>query len=295
MLDSSSGLALFNQVVRSGSFVGAADALELTPSAVSKGISRLENRLGVRLLHRSTRSLRLTEAGAELLKRSESILAAVREAEAVVTDLANEPQGELSVSCSDAFAALVIVPMLEQFQQRYPRVRVHLAQGDGPIDLLHEPFDVAVRFEVPTPRGLGITRLIDDPWVLCASPEYLEVMGQPEKPAELRHHRCLVIRARGVADDQWVFHRRRRLVVPVNPVFSGIGMVVKEAALRGLGIARLAHFLVADRLASGDLVPLLTSYAMDDGRAIYAVTPDVDRVPAKSRAFIDSLAQRFVS
>ena len=205
MTESLKDLALFATVVDHGGFASSADALGITPSAVSKAIARLEQRLSTRLFTRSTRSIKLTEAGAELYGRAQGILAAVEEAELVVSDLFSEPQGDLNLSCSDAFASLVLVPMLERFQQKYPRIRVHVTQGDGPMDLVKEDYDVAIRFEEPKQKGLHVEFLTADPWVVCATPGYLKGRLEPLKPIDLVGHRCLTIRARGRLDDVWSF------------------------------------------------------------------------------------------
>ena len=280
-------------MVESGGFAKAAVPLSLTPSAVSKAIARLEQRLGARLFARSTRSIRLTEAGEELYARAQSILVALAEAEAAVGNLATDPSGDLHVTASDAFATQVIVPMLGRFQQDFPRVRVHLAQGDGPYDLVREEYDLAIRFEEPSQKGLGVTTLVDDPWVVCAAPDYLAIQPQPAVPADLMKHRCLAIRARDRLDNHWQFRGGRRHDVTVSPVFSGIGLMVRAAALQGLGVARLARFLVNEDLKAGRLVPLLEDYQIQGRRKIYAVTPDRGYLPAKTRVFLAAVKRQF--
>ncbi len=289
MSESLKNLSLFVTVVEHGGFANSADELGITPSAVSKAIARLEEKLGTRLFTRSTRSIKLTEPGREFYRRALSILTAVNEAEAVVSNLGSEPQGDLRVACSDAFANLVIVPMLERFHKTYPRIRVQIIQGDGPMDLVHQNYDVAIRFERPEQKSLIATPLVSDPWVICAAPDYLRDHPAPERPADLVHHRCLSIFARDRLDDHWGFRGGKRNSIRVEPVFSGIGLVVKAAALQGLGIARLANFLVAEEIRRKRLVPLLADYQITGARQIYIVTPDREYVPAKSRVFINAL------
>ncbi len=289
MSESLKDLSLFTTVVECGGFANSADTLGLTPSAVSKAIARLGQRLATRLFTRSTRSIKLTEAGHELYARAKDILAAVAEAETVVRDVSTEPQGELNVSCSDAFATLVLIPMLAGFQQAYPRISVHITQGDGPLDLINENYDIAIRFEEPIQKGLNVTTLTDDPWVICASPAYLKNHATLQTPRDLKHHRCLAIRARDRLDNSWTFKGGSRNTIRVNPVFTGIGMVVKAAALQDLGIARLANFLVEKDIDNGKLVPLLSDYQIHKQRRIYAVTPDRTYTPAKTQVFIDTL------
>lgn len=280
---------MFVTVVEHGGFANSANELGITPSAVSKAVARLEEKLGTRLFTRSTRAIKLTEPGVEFYRRAVSILAAVNEAEAVVSNLGSEPQGDLKIACSDAFANLVIVPMLERFHKTYPRIRVQIIQGDGPMDLVNQTYDIAIRFEQPEQKNLIVRPLVSDPWVICAAPSYLKDHPAPERPAELIHHRCLSIFARDRLDDHWDFRGGKRNQVRVEPVFSGIGLVVKAAALQGLGIARLANFLVADEIRQNKLVPLLAEYQITGTRQIYIVTPDREYVPAKTRAFVKAL------
>lgn len=292
MSESLKELSLFCEVFEHGGFAKAAEELDLTPSAVSKAIARLEERLTVRLFIRSTRMVKPTEAGIEFYRRGKDILNAMEEAETLVGNLGSDPSGDLHVAASDAFAIQVIVPMLGSFQAAYPRINVHLSQGDGPIDLLKEDYDVAIRFEEPGQKTLSVRPLTDDPWVVCAAPEYLDRHSRPKQPKDLPGHRCLAIRARGRLDKVWVFKGGKRNTITVNPVFSGIGMMVRSAALQGLGVARLASFLVKDDFAHGRLVPLLADYQPLEQRRIYAVTPGRRSTPRKTQAFIDALSRQ---
>jgi DNA-binding transcriptional LysR family regulator len=285
-----SDLYAFCEIVAAGSFVGAARSLNMTPSGVSKKLSRFEERLNVRLINRTTRTLALTEAGRDLYAQGQSILASIEEAEARAKHVSLTPRGRLRIACSDAFAVLVLAPMLKGFQERYPEVRITLIQGDGPIDMIEEHVDVAIRFERPTNAAFVAKRLIQDPWVVCASPIYLAQAGTPELPADLTSHRCLTIYRRGQADDKWSFSRNGVVEeIHVRGWFSSIGLVVKAAAMEGLGIARLATFLVQKEIESGDLVPILPVMLLDDDRAIFAVYPHREYLPVKVRVFIDEL------
>jgi DNA-binding transcriptional LysR family regulator len=285
-----SDLYAFCEIVAAGSFVRAARSLNMTPSGVSKKLSRFEERLNVRLINRTTRTLALTEAGRDLYAQGQSILTSIEEAEARAKHVSLTPRGRLRVACSDAFAVLVLAPMLREFQERYPEVLITLIQGDGPIDMIEEQVDVAIRFERPTNAAFVAKRLIQDPWVVCASPSYLAQFGAPALPAHLTSHRCLTIHRRGQADDKWSFSQDSVIEeVHVRGWFSSIGLVVKAAAMEGLGIARLATFLVKKEIESGDLIPLFPEMLLDDGRAIFAVYPHREYLPVKVRVFIDAL------
>ncbi|MFT7651628.1 MAG: DNA-binding transcriptional LysR family regulator [Limisphaerales bacterium] len=289
-MDSVSDLYVFCEIVKSGSFVGAAARLNMTPSGVSKKLSRFETRLNVRLLNRTTRTLALTEAGQDLYARGLIILSSIDEAEARAKHATLTPRGRLRVACSDAFAVQVLAPMLKVFHERYPEVSVSLLQGDGPLDMIEERVDVAIRFERPTNAAFVAKQLVRDPWVVCASPSYLEQFGTPKQPTDLTSHRCLTIHTRDQSVDTWSFSQGGRVEeIKVAGWFSSIGLVVKAAALQGLGVARLATFLVINEIKSGHLVPVLSELAWDDQRAIYVVYPHRDFLALKVRVFIDEL------
>ena len=293
-MDALSDLHVFQEIVDAGSFVGASRRLEMTSSGVSKRLSRYESRLGIRLLNRTTRSLSLTEAGETLYARGRLIMAEVAQAELASKSTATAPQGNVRVSCSDAFALHALVPLLNAFHAQYPQVSVTVLQGDGPIDMIGERVDLAVRFERPKQPDFVALRLCDDPWVVCASPEYLAAAGTPKTPEDLSLHRCLTIRARDVENDRWAFTvGNENRTITVNSVFSGIGAVVKAAALNGLGIARLARFLAEDSLQSGALVELLKVYEPTSDRAIHIVYPHREFVPLKVRLLVDHLRVYF--
>jgi DNA-binding transcriptional LysR family regulator len=289
-MDPASDLYLFSQIVNNGSFVSAAKQLKMTPSGVSKRLSRFEQRLQVRLFNRTTRTLALTESGQALFDRAQAILDAIEDAETQTRELSRVPRGRLRVACSDAFALHVIMTMLRRFSNEFPEVAVTLIQGDGPLDLLAEQVDLAIRFERPTNLSFVATKLIEDPWVVCASPGYLDEYGTPALPTDLVEHRCVTIQAKQDETNTWEFRQGDRIEsVTLNSTFSGIGLVVKAAAMEGLGIARLANFLVATELENGSLVQLLPDYQTATGRSIYAVYPNKEFLPLKVRVFIDAL------
>jgi DNA-binding transcriptional LysR family regulator len=287
-----SEMSVFTEVVQSGSFIEAGRRLGLTSSGVSKKISRFEDRLGVRLFNRTTRSLSLTEAGNALFARCENILAAIEDAEDTARNLSTVPRGVLRIAASDAFSLQVLVPFLKTFSRDYPHVSVLLLQGDGGINLLKERVDIALLFERPVETSFIVRKLIHDPWVVCASPEYLEQHGTPATPSDLLNHRCLTIHAKGQTTNQWTFDGGdEKETIRVNSTFSGIGLTVKAAALQNMGIARLAHFLVSSEIATGKLKTILSHWNKNDDRAIYAVYPNRQHLPFKTRVFVDALNQ----
>jgi DNA-binding transcriptional LysR family regulator len=290
-MNSISDLATFVEVVRAGSFVGAAQRLRMSPSGVSKKISRFENRLEVRLFNRTTRSLSLTDVGDLLFSRGCDILDSVDEAENLVKELSTNPRGTLRIAASDAFSKEILVPFLSQFIHNYPDLHTQILPADGDIDLLDNRIDVAIRFDRPTNSSFISRKLINDPWVICASPDYIKSYGMPGKPSDLKQHRTMLIRAYGRENNRWQFSEGGAISeVALEPVFSGIGLVVKEAALNNIGIARLAQFLVHSELKNNRLVPLLQDYMKADERAIHIVYPNRQYLPLKVRVFIDQLS-----
>ncbi len=292
-MDQIGDLTLFSAVARAGSLAAAAERLNMSPSGVSRRLKRLEDRLGVRLFNRTTRSLTMTDSGVSLLERSDEILSAVEEAETAASQLRIDPRDILRVAASDAFALNIIVPFLQSFRTKFPNLRVMLLQGDGPIDILGAGVDVAIRFEIPTTKSFIVRKLVADPWVICASPDYLTRHDQILVPEDLNAHQCIMIHANGRTSNRWQFCSadRARYELDLTGAIYGIGLVAREAALSGLGIARLAQFLVREHLADGTLVRLLPGHMPPDDRSIYAGYPDRNYLPTKVRVFLDELAQ----
>ncbi|MEM7099277.1 MAG: LysR family transcriptional regulator [Pseudomonadota bacterium] len=295
-MDGLSDLEIFTTVVEEGSFVRASATLNLTPSAVSKRISRYENRLGTRLLNRTTRALSLTESGQNLYARGKTILEEVAQAELASKHGSVTPTGNVRISCSDAFALHVLVPTLPSFRALYPDISITILQGDGPIDMIRERVDLAIRFEAPTNQDFVSMKLLPDPWVVCATPQYIATHGAPKHPRDLQHHPCLTIRARDSETNQWQFVTNGQPIhVDINSTLSGIGLVMKQAALNNLGVARLAHFLIKDCLDDGSLMRLLKDFEPTNSRHIHAVYPNRQFVPMKVTALVDHLRERLIT
>ncbi|MEM7225002.1 MAG: LysR family transcriptional regulator [Pseudomonadota bacterium] len=286
-------MAIFVRVVDAESYAGAARLVRLTPSAVSKAITRLEERLGTRLLNRTTRRLAVTEAGALLYRRAAAILSDIEAAESEASSLGAAPRGRVRLGSSIAFAERQLIPLLPAFFARYPEVEIQLVMGDGPLDLIEQGLDLAVRFLLPADSTLTVRKLASDPWIVCAAPAYLAARGTPQVPEDLKHHNCLVIHARGHSTDGW------RFVGPQGPFelkvrgnFQAFGGALHQAALAGLGVARLARFIVAEDLHKGRLVPLLETFNPPDDRSIYLAYPATRQMAPKVRAVIDYLVEQ---
>jgi DNA-binding transcriptional LysR family regulator len=287
-------MAVFALVVEAASFSGAARALGLSKSAVSKQISRLEDRLGLRLLNRTTRRLSLTEAGAAFYQGCQRVVAEAEAAEQAVTDLASAPRGRLKVNAPMSFGVRHVSPALPEFIARYPELGVELALNDRIVDLVEEGFDVGVRIARLADSSLVARRLAPSRSVLSAAPAYLEAQGTPRRPAELEDHACLLYSYQA-AGEAWRLagpEGERRLKVS-GPLRVNNGDAILAAALGGLGIALLPCFICGDDLRAGRLVRVLADWQMAPDSAVSAVYPAARHLSPKVRVFVDFLAERF--
>ena len=280
----------FLMVASEGSFANAAKALRLTPSAVSRSIARLEQRLGVTLLRRTTRALALTREGAAYRDRMTVLLSDMMELEAGLGEDRGEPRGLLRVNASPSFGIECLIPLLPRFRARCPGVRVDLTLSDMIVDLVEERADVAIRIGPLRDTRLRAKKLGHSRMALVASPDYLARRGTPRTPDDLAAHDCLRFSFRRSVDS-WPSRIGRRIVQrPVEGAcFGNSGEVVRQMALTGCGIARHGYFHVARDLKDGRLVELLADYDAGDGEDIHALYAAEDRTAARVRAFLDFL------
>ena len=292
--DRAGEMAVFVQVVEHGSLTAAARALRLSPSAVSKLIARLEDRLGARLLQRTTRRIAATAEGRLFYERAREILEELDAAEEMVSAGRLRPRGTLRVSLSHGFGMSRIVPLVPDFTARYPDVELQLAFADRRIDLAGQGIDLALRLGPVHDESLIARRLGDHGRIVCAAPAYLERHGTPTRPQDLAAHNCILFDQPDYLN-QWPFRGPDGTVdrVRVRGNFrSDNGDALFELLLQGLGIAWAADFLALPHLAAGRLVPLLADATVDERTAIHAVYPQRRHLPAKVRAFIDFLVER---
>lgn len=292
-MDKSSEMSVFVEVARKGSFSAAARRLQLSPSAVSKLITRMEERLGSRLFNRTTRNLSLTEGGQLYFRRCTAILADIEAAEELLSGYQQAPRGELSVSCSPGFARFQLLPLIPRFLERYPELELNLQATGAKVDLLSNNIDVAIRLGNLKDSSLVARRLGQSHRIICASPDYLAKHGTPKKPDDLVQHNCLTI-STDKEFNRWTLTRgNRQQVVPVsgNLVSNSVDSLY-QMALQGLGIINLAEFIVGADLRAGHLVPLLKSY-QSDSQLMHAVYPHRRHLPAKVRVFVDFLVDEF--
>lgn len=285
-------MAVFVNVVREGGFSAAAKVLNLTPSAVSKQVARLEERLDARLLNRTTRQLSLTEEGETYFDRATAILADIEEAESLVSNRRSTPRGTLRVSSSIAFGRHQIVPMMPEFLNAYPEVRLQLSLSDSLVDLVQEGVDVAIRMAELTDSTLVARQLAVDRRVVCASPAYVRKHGIPKSIEALRNHNCLVVtNVPSIRDWEFAFDGTVRRIHVEGRFEANSGVAVHEAALDGIGIAQLPTYLVAPDIRAGRLVSFLED-RIAPGRPIHAVYPHRRHLSPKVRVLIDYLVKK---
>lgn len=288
----SAEMEVFVRVVDLGGFTQAARKLRLTPSGVSKLISRLETRLGSRLINRTTRRLTLTEEGQAFYQRAVRILGEMEEAEREAASGA-APRGRLTVNCNIPFGMLHVLPLIPRFLERHPEVTLDLVLTDTLIDLMQERADIAIRVGPLKASRLVARKLGTSRMVVVGTPNYLARFGTPKTPADLTEHRGIgwtFPRIRG----GWPFRRgdRTEEAMPPPAARASDGEIARRLALGGVGLARLALFHIGPDIESGRLVPVLQSYNPGDREDIHAVyVGHTAPLPARVRAFIDFLAE----
>ena len=294
LMERSGEMEIFARVVQEGGFSAAARSLDLTPSAVSKVIARLEERLGARLLLRTTRALSLTEEGEAYYRAALNILQAMSDADHAAA--AGAVRGRLRVSASLPFGAMFVAPAVPGFLARHPDVIVDFSATDDIVDLLAQRTDVAIRVGDLTDSALIARKLGQSRRVVCASPAYLEQHGAPKTPGDLQGHNCLRFNFRR-SRTGWPFRQDGRVLE--QPVSGNLlvnnGETMRQMALAGVGVARLGLFHVAADIATGALTPLLEAYNPDDLETINAVYVGGGHVPYRVRAFIDHLVDTLAS
>jgi DNA-binding transcriptional LysR family regulator len=285
-------LSAFVEVARTQSFAQAARQLDRHVSAVSRSVTALERRLGVRLLQRTTRRVALSEAGRDYFKRCETLLAEFDGADAEVRDLGASLHGTLRVSAATGSGQILLAPMVPQFLAAHPLLTLDLQLSNRYVDLVDEGYDLAVRVGALADSRLVARRLAPSRRVLVATTAYLERRGNPRSPQQLREHACLVLDV-GTRPQRWEFERARtRTTLDVTgPLRSNNTLVLLAACRAGLGIALVPEFTVEGELRRGELERLLPAWTTAD-QAIYAVYPSARFIPAKVRAFVDFIAAR---
>jgi DNA-binding transcriptional LysR family regulator len=286
-------IPVFVAVVENGGFSAAARTLGISKSAVSKRINQLEKHLGVRLLHRTTRKLSLTEAGERYFEHAAQALTAAGQAEDAVTELQGEPQGHLRISAPMSFGRLHVAPLIPKLLQRYPKLQIDLVMDDRKVDLVAGGFDVAIRAGNLPASTLIARKLAPVRQVLCASPDYIDRYGRPGTPAELSSHNCALYSYSSDADEWTLIGEDGPETVTVSGSYQvNNSEALLEALKEGVGIGRLPTFVAGPDLKTGQLVKLFESYRLPDF-TIYAVFPERQYLPAKVRVFLDFAIEHF--
>jgi DNA-binding transcriptional LysR family regulator len=286
-------MTIFARVVERASLSAAGRELRLSPAVVSSRITKLEVRLGVRLLNRTTRMVNPTEEGRLYSEHCLRILAAIAEVEHKLAEKKESPSGVLRISAPTVMGRRWIAPLIPQFRETFPEVEIRLQLTDRLADLVEEQVDVAIRRGYLQDSSLIARRIAPDFRVACASPDYLASHGTPQTPADLKAHDCLLLRFPGSRRYQWQFMEDG---APQNfavsgPIDSNSSHALVDWALAGKGIVMKSVWDLADEIEAGGLVPFLTAHS-PPGLAIHAIAPPHRMQPPKARAFINFIAER---
>lgn len=297
MLDRFESMRVLLKVVELGSFSAAARALRLSPSMVTKHVAAQEERLGARLLQRTTRRMALTEIGRTYCDMAERLVADLEEAEALAAADQVDPRGLLRINGPVSFGARCVAPLLAGFHRAYPAVIVELGLNDRLIDLVEEGWDMAIRVSHDAPPSATSRKLAPNALMLCGSPAYLAAHGAPRRVEDLRDHACLgYTLSRAVGVDSWAFGERGDVVVPIRgPMRASNGDALLAAAIAGLGLTYQPTFMLAQAVEAGLLTPIPLDHPPPTMGGIYAIYPTGARLPTKARVFIDYLAAAFES
>ena len=296
MVDTAREMQVFQRVVTRGSYAGAARDLGLSPSAISKLIGRLEQRLGVRLINRSTRRLALTHEGELYYQSSRDVLRAIEAAEAEIVLSRTAPRGQLRVHAFPTFAVDHLSTVLPDFLARHPRLSFDFLVTNRAVDLLAENIDLALRVGQLTDSTMVARRISALTQVVCASPKYLARHGRPLEPADLRRHACLTL-SHFPGANKWTF-RRQDVSVEIKvagPVSADSAHMLLRLATEGLGIVRFGDNVVARAIQMGLLEPLLQDWEEPENFPLWAILPSGRQRAPKVRVFLDFLAERFGS
>ena len=290
-MDLISGMRIFVYIADNGSLAKAGRELDLSPSVVSKSISALEDRLGARLLNRTTRSVSLTEVGFAYLDRARRIIGDVDEAEVAVSNATNAPRGHLRITAPSTFSYRHVAPHLPLFRERFPEVEIEMIVSDDELDLIDNNIDLGIRIALMKDSSLIARKLAPNPKTLFASPGYIKKRGKPNHPDDLVNHEIISFR-NGSPFNDWHFlvDGKPKLIHAKGMLQLNHGDAILRSAINGGGLAMLSRFVVGRHIAAGTLVSVLDEYVQED-YPIYAVYPSGKHLSPKVRAFLDFLIE----
>jgi DNA-binding transcriptional LysR family regulator len=289
-----SGVVIFVTAARAGSFTLAADRLGITKSAVGKSIAKLEDRLGCKVFHRSTRRLGLTVDGEAYFASCSLAVDEILAAEAFLTSNQKTPGGRLRIDLPAAYGRSVVLPVLLDILEAYPELKLTVTFSDSVVDLIEEGIDLSIRFgTLKDSSGLVARRLAVQKQIICAAPSYIEKYGYPKSLEELQQHRCIVSYRRGQRVSWTVLDETGALaqITPPDTHEVGDGDAIIAMAAAGQGICQMPGSLIRDHLNTGRLVPVLENYSQGDV-AIHAVWPQTRHLQPKVRRVVDELVAR---
>jgi len=286
-------LASFASAARHASFAKAARELGLSPSAVAKNVTRLEGQLGVRLFHRTTRQVTMSQDGEALYERCRRVLEEMESLEATVAETRGGPGGTLRIDMPLTYGRQFVLPVLTRLAARYPALRIDARFSDHLVDIVKEGLDAAVRIG-PLADSSLVARVFDRQWIwTCASPAYLRKHAAPRRPDELAAHRCLLFRLPSSGRDRvWRFREGKEeiCVVPDSGFRLGEGEALVQAAMAGLGVIQVPHYMVEAEVRRGKLVEVLQKFRAPPFN-ISLVYPSQHHVPARVRVLVEALLQ----
>lgn len=288
-MDRLDAMRIFLTVAETSGFAEAARQLRLSPPSVTRAIAALEERLGTSLFQRSTRHVRLTQAGQRFLTDARRILADLEEAEASAAGEHGVPRGELSITASQMFGSLYVAPLVQDFLGLHPKVQARLLLLDRVTNLIDEGFDIAVRIAHLQDSSLRAIRVGAVRRVIVASPAYLAQQGEPRTPDDLLQHDAIAFSSSAAAD-QWTFRDNMRVAPPARFTVNSSDVAIR-AAMAGRGVTRVLSYMVAPALAKGELKILLADYELP-ATPVQLVHAEGRRANAKVRAFIDFAVER---
>ncbi|MEM8593663.1 MAG: LysR family transcriptional regulator [Pseudomonadota bacterium] len=288
-IDNMQGLILFAHIYRQGSLSGAAQLLGISRSSVSKQLAALEHRIGSRLLHRSTRRIRLTDVGRHVLEEAHQVELALQRIEQVSERAQTKVSGHLNVTCASAQGREHLIPLLSAFYARYPDITVNVQLEDRLVDMLMENIDVSIRIGYLPDSSLIARKLAELSGVICASPEYLKQAPPLNSAKDLLNHRCLFYRNAKRSMNTWtlVNEQGEDTITVSGPLSVNDPSALVSVAEQHGGVLLVDRSLLGDRFEQGTLVPVLQGYQSFGNLPMYVVYPEREYIPAKTRAFVD--------
>lgn len=281
-------LRLFVRISHTQNISKAGQEFGLSPAVASNYINKLEDDLGVRLLHRTTRKVSLTEDGEGFLPHAQEVLASIETAKAAVGVGEASPSGTLRITASASFGRMHLIPAMKGFMQAYPNVEIDCRLSDSIIDLVEGGFDIAIRNAQLKSSSLIARKLAPDRRIVCASPDYIKNNGEPVSPQELINHQCITL----TGLDNWQFDTPEgKVTIKAKGKFKADnGEAVRDACAQGIGITINSTWVAHELLQKGELIPILQDYPLISDSAIWAIYPTSRQLAPKVRAFIDYFA-----